>query len=77
MNDYEEIHTCMETGAIEGAEERARIAAIAQRAILSELHRTYDVESLNEYIRIRSDESLDSFREYKSELRNPILLPEC
>lgn len=77
MNNYQDIFECLESGGIEGAKERARVAAIIQKDLLGEILRMNDIESLNEYIELRSEEPLAALKDYKAELRNPIELTRC
>ncbi|PCJ25749.1 MAG: hypothetical protein COA96_06905 [SAR86 cluster bacterium] len=74
---YEELHDCIENGSIESAREKARLSALGERGVLSDLLSDFDSEWITEYIELRSENSIESFKIFDSPLSQEWTEPSC
>jgi hypothetical protein len=77
MKLYRELISCIENGKYSEANEILRQSIITQRELLARFLNSIESEHLNEYIKTRSKESLESFRHFKSNRGSNWSEPSC
>ena len=77
MKRYGKLASCIENGKYSEANEKLRQSIITERILLAKYLNSINSEHLNEYIRIRSKESLESFKHFKSNRGSNWSEPSC
>jgi hypothetical protein len=77
MKLYRKLTSCIENGKYSEANEKLRQSIITQRELLARFLNSMESEHLNEYIKIRSKENLESFKHFKSNRGSNWSEPSC
>ena len=77
LQRYEELHSCLENGRVAETKEKLRHSATSERELLAELLQVIDKEHVTNYIELRSGQSVEAFRTYKSGRGSTWSEPPC
>ena len=66
MNRYEELVSCLENGKHAEAKGKLKQSIITQKELLASFLNSVESERVNEYISLRSKESLESLKKFES-----------
>lgn len=66
LNRYEELAKCMKNGKFSEASEKLQHSAITERELLADLLNSVNSAHLSNYIEIRSNQSVEELKKYKS-----------
>ena len=77
MKRYGELAFCIENEKYSEANEKLRQSIITERELLASFLNSIKSDHLNEYIRTRSKESLESFKRFKSNRGSNWSEPSC
>lgn len=77
LQSYEEISVCLEKGLSIEAKGKTNHAVISERELLAGFLSSIKSTRLNEYISIRTNESLESLKGYKYERGSRWTVPSC
>lgn len=77
MQQYQDIHHCLELGKSQEAQERLAHAVVTQKELVAELLLSTDSPRALDYIAKRAEEPLEALRNYKSQRGSSWSVPAC
>lgn len=77
LNRYEELAKCMKNGKFSEAAEKLQHSAISERELLADLLNSVSSTRLSNYIEVRSNQSVEELKNYKSSRNNRWVEQTC
>ena len=77
LNRYEELAKCMINGRFSEVSEKLQHSTITQRELLADLLNSVSSTRLSNYIEVRSNQSFEELKNYKSSRNDRWVEPAC
>lgn len=77
LNRYQELSLCLQKGKFSEAKEKLMHQVISERELLAGFLGSVESKEVENYIEIRSEQSIDSFKNYQSNRGSRWSVPSC